>query len=259
MDAAAAAAAMPRPSPSSAGAGATADGVGDSGVFDLYGFELLVGPQDKAARYACAQYALRREAKWEPFVRSRSLPEPRSKLKRYVRKGVPPALRGWVWWHTSGAAAMRDEHEPGHFEAMVIDGEARPCVRQIELDLPRTFPRNTWVSTPEGARALRRVLVAYSAHDPSVGYCQGMNFLAALLLLAVEKDDERCFWLLAALIGRVLYPKTYAPNLDGCHVEMGVLGRLLRDKAPKLSRHMQVREGVWCVVRGVWCVVCVCW
>lgn len=84
------------------------------------------------------------------------------------------------------------------------------------------------------------MLVAYSAHDPGVGYCQGMNFLAALLLLAVEKDAERCFWLLAALIQRILYAKTYAPNLDGCHVEMGVLGKLLRDKAPKLARHLQV-------------------
>lgn len=105
---------------------------GDSGVFDLYGFELLVNQHDKAARYACAQYALRREAKWEPFVRAKALPEPR-KLKRFVRKGVPPALRDWVWWHTSGAAELRAAHEPGHFHAMVIDGEARPCVRQIEL------------------------------------------------------------------------------------------------------------------------------
>jgi hypothetical protein len=39
-------------------------------------------------------------------------------------------------------------------------------------DLPRTFPRNTWVPTPEGLAALRSVLVAYSAHNPDVGYCQ---------------------------------------------------------------------------------------
>jgi hypothetical protein len=50
------------------------------------------------------------------------------------------------------------------------------------------------VSAPEGVAALRKVLVAYAAHDPKVGYCQGMNFLAALLLLAVDKDEERCFW-----------------------------------------------------------------
>jgi len=50
-----------------------------------------------------------------------------------MTQGVPPALRGWVWWHTSGAAQCRARHEPGHFEAMMILGEQRPCVRQIEL------------------------------------------------------------------------------------------------------------------------------
>jgi len=58
---------------------------GDSGVFDLYGFELTVSVQEKSDRYTCAQYALKREAKWEPFVRSQSLPDGRT-LKRFVRK-----------------------------------------------------------------------------------------------------------------------------------------------------------------------------
>ncbi|GBF94787.1 hypothetical protein Rsub_07959 [Raphidocelis subcapitata] len=210
---------------------------GETGVFDLYGFELTVTPQDKADRYVCAQYAQRREAKWEPFVKAQALPDAR-RLKRFVRKGVPPVLRGWVWWHTSGAAAFRERYGHGHYASMVAAGEERPCVRQIDLDLPRTFPRNAWVSSPDGVAALRRVLLAYCAHNPGVGYCQGMNFLAALLLLAVEKDDERCFWLLVALLEGILYPKTYAPNLDGCHVEMRVLGQLLATKAPKLSRHL---------------------
>ncbi|KIZ01456.1 Growth hormone-regulated TBC protein 1 [Monoraphidium neglectum] len=211
---------------------------GETGIFDVYGFELTVSAAEKADRYACAEYALRREAKWEPFVKSQCLPEG-AKLKRYVRKGVPPVLRGWVWWHTSGAAAHRERGGATHFQRMVEAGERRPCLRQIELDLPRTFPRNTWVPTPEGLAALRSVLVAYSAHNPDVGYCQGMNFLAALLLVAVEKDAERCFWLLVALLEGILYPKTYAPQLDGCHVEMRVLAELLKAKAPKLHRHME--------------------
>lgn len=74
----------PDPPPQSA-APPAATMSGDTGVFDIYGFELTVGLQDKADRYACAQHALRREAKWEPYVRAQTLPE-RSKLKRYVRK-----------------------------------------------------------------------------------------------------------------------------------------------------------------------------
>lgn len=39
-------------------------------------------------------------------------------------------------------------------------------------------------ATYEGPRigALRRVLLAYAEHNPSVGYCQGLNFVAAMLV-----------------------------------------------------------------------------
>ena len=48
--------------------------------------------------------------------------------------------------------------------------------------------------------ALRRVLVAYSVHEPVVGYCQGMNYLAAMLLLCMRQCEEEAFWVLASLI-----------------------------------------------------------
>lgn len=37
---------------------------------------------------------------------------------------------------------------------------------------------------------------------------------------------------------QVLYPGTFAPNLDGCHVEMGCLGALLAAKQPRLAAHL---------------------
>ena len=49
-------------------------------------------------------------------------------------------------------------------------------------DLPRTFPNNAAVAA--ALPSLRRVLLAFAAHAPATGYCQSMNFVAALLLLA---------------------------------------------------------------------------
>ena len=34
----------------------------------------------------------------------------------------------------------------------------------------------------------RRVLLAYAVHDPAVGYCQSLNFVAAMLLLVVRGE-----------------------------------------------------------------------
>ena len=67
-------------------------------------------------------------------------------------------------------------------------------------DLPRTFPLNAWVGSPEGQDALRRVLLAFSVHKPDVGYSQSMNYVAAMLLLCLDLSEERAFWIMVALI-----------------------------------------------------------
>lgn len=33
-----------------------------------------------------------------------------------------------------------------------------------------------------------------------VGYCQGLNYLAGMLLLVLQKDEERAFWILVSLL-----------------------------------------------------------
>ncbi|KAF6248400.1 rab-GTPase-TBC domain-containing protein [Scenedesmus sp. NREL 46B-D3] len=185
---------------------------------DVYGFSLAgLTEQQLAARAACAAYEARRSAKWQPYADKGQLPGG-AVLKRFCRKGVPHQLRGWVWWQTSGAARAA---------AAAPSGPAR------------TFPRHPWLAQPEGQAALRCVLTAYAGHNQGVGYCQGMNFLAGLLLLAVDKDCTKTFWLLVVLLDKVLYPGTYARNLDGCHVEMGCLSQLLQQKQPTLAEHMQ--------------------
>lgn len=60
--------------------------------------------------------------------------------------------------------------------------------RQVDLDLPRTFPGNARVE--RCLPSLRRVLLAFAAHAPEVGYCQSMNFIAALLLVATVLADD---------------------------------------------------------------------
>jgi len=67
-------------------------------------------------------------------------------------------------------------------------------------DLPRTFPKSRVMSSEEGQAALGRVLLAFSVHKPSIGYCQSMNYIAALLLMVMQDDEEHAFWLLVSLI-----------------------------------------------------------
>ena len=45
---------------------------------------------------------------------------------------------------------------------------------------------------------MNRVLLAYSLHNPEIGYCQSMNFICAFLLLHME--ETAAFWTLCYII-----------------------------------------------------------
>ncbi|XP_043692414.1 TBC1 domain family member 2A-like [Telopea speciosissima] len=160
-------------------------------------------------------------------------------LKKLIRKGIPPVLRPKVWFSVSGAAKKRSTVPESYYEDLTnaVDGKVTPATRQIDQDLPRTFPGHPWLDTPEGHAALRRVLVGYSFRDSCVGYCQGLNYVAALLLL-VMKTEEDAFWTLAVLLENVLVNDCYTDNLSGCHVEQRVFKDLLAKKCPRIAAHL---------------------
>ncbi|MQM02785.1 hypothetical protein Taro_035558 [Colocasia esculenta] len=104
-------------------------------------------------------------------------------------------------------------------------------------DLPRTFPGHPWLNSSEGQASLRRVLVVYSFRDSDVGYCQGLNYVAALLLLVMRKEED-AFWMLAVLLENVLVNDCYTDTLSGCHVEQRVFKDLLTKKCPRIASHL---------------------
>ena len=53
---------------------------------------------------------------------------------------------------------------------------------QIALDVPRTFPAHALLRSEAGRDQLTRVLTAVAHARPDVGYCQGMSYVAAVLL-----------------------------------------------------------------------------
>lgn len=76
--------------------------------------------------------------------------------------------------------------------------------RQISVDIPRTFSDQQFpelrVPCTSGLNPLYNVLVAYSKHLPEVGYCQGMNYLCALILIGVDFDENTAFTILDRLM-----------------------------------------------------------
>ncbi|KAL4858479.1 TBC1 domain family member 2A [Chlorella vulgaris] len=110
---------------------------------------------------------------------------------------------------------------------------------QIDKDLHRTFPNHP-VMDAGGRAALRRILCAYSRRNATVGYCQGLNFLAATFLLLLP--EEQAFWCLAAMVERVLGSSYFDERMAAPQVDVLVFGHLLQGRFPTLWRHLQELE-----------------
>ena len=68
---------------------------------------------------------------------------------------------------------------------------------------------------------LRRVLVAFSWYDQQVGYCQGLNRLAAIALLFLKEEDA--FWCLVAIVQHLLPPDYYSRTLLGSQTDQACI------------------------------------
>ncbi|GFR45598.1 hypothetical protein Agub_g6994 [Astrephomene gubernaculifera] len=128
-----------------------------------------------------------------------------------------------------------------------LDPSVDACIMR---DLNRTFPTHIFFMERQGPgqRALYTVLRAYALYDTSVGYVQGMGFIAAVLLLYL--DAEEAFWTLVAIMQGPLgvaggegLKRLYLPGMPGLQCCLYQFKYLLHDAAPRLAARME-REGV---------------
>eukprot|EP01101_Sappina_pedata_P008166 TRINITY_DN4481_c0_g1_i1.p1 TRINITY_DN4481_c0_g1~~TRINITY_DN4481_c0_g1_i1.p1 ORF type:complete len:753 (+),score=220.73 TRINITY_DN4481_c0_g1_i1:223-2481(+) len=103
----------------------------------------------------------------------------------------------------------------------------------IEKDLERTFPDHSYFSGKQGRDALRRVLIAYSRRNPSIGYCQSMNFLAGFLLLVMNSDEEKAFHVLCYVIEDILW-EYFGKSMFGVNVDQRIFESDLKRTDPEL-------------------------
>uniref|UniRef100_A0A8D2ZZK6 TBC1 domain family member 30 n=1 Tax=Scophthalmus maximus TaxID=52904 RepID=A0A8D2ZZK6_SCOMX len=110
---------------------------------------------------------------------------------------------------------------------------------QIVKDLHRTGCSSYCGQEGEQDRVvLKRVLLAYARWNKAVGYCQGFNVLAALILEVTEGDESDALKVMIYLIDKVLPESYFANNLRALSVDMAVFRDLLRLKLPRLSQHL---------------------
>lgn len=110
--------------------------------------------------------------------------------------------------------------------------EIRDC---INIDLPRTFPDNIHFEYQQSR--LYNILIAYAHHNCDVGYCQGLNYIAGLLLLATN-DEEISFWLLKHIVENII-PQYHTKNMSNLLLDLDVFKELTLRRLPLVHKHIE--------------------
>ena len=160
-------------------------------------------------------------------------------VQRRVRKGIPDSLRGYAWQVMSGGRELRVRN-PGIYTQLVFFENSASDRDNIMKDVCRTFPHHVFYSQRHGPGqlSLYNVLKAYSIYDRTVGYVQGMGFVAGTLLLYMCEEDA--FWVLVALLkGAIHEPMEglYGPGLPLVKRCLFQFERLMSEHLPRLSAH----------------------
>ncbi|XP_028091869.1 ecotropic viral integration site 5 protein homolog isoform X1 [Camellia sinensis] len=194
----------------------------------------------------------------------------KQELEFLVHGGVPRELRGEVWQAFVGVRTCRVE---GYYQNLLAAendsndmreddkscnsnkgpngervGVPQKLRRQIEKDLPRTFPGHPALDE-DGKNSLRRLLLAYARHNPSVGYCQAMNFFAGLLLLMMP--EENAFWTLVGVLDDY-FDGYYSEEMIESQVDQLVFEELMRERFPKLVKHLDYLGVQVAWISGPW-------
>ncbi|KAJ3318144.1 hypothetical protein HDU76_000923, partial [Blyttiomyces sp. JEL0837] len=187
---------------------------------------------------------------WNSLIetKSQSLEKIPHLLKVKIRNGVPPHLRPRIW------QLMASAH-PENLDTVYNNllKEESPSDRIIKRDIPRTFPKLDMFKDEggPGQTSLYNLLKTYSIYDSECGYCQGLSFVVAPLLLQNMSEVE-AFALLVRLmedvpssasISRYALRSLFTPQMPGLHLILYQHSELVRLYLPELYSHL-VQHGV---------------
>ncbi|KAJ8253388.1 hypothetical protein GJAV_G00212370 [Gymnothorax javanicus] len=170
----------------------------------------------------------------------------RDELQNALYQGVPKARRGEAWQLVAQQHRQRQRipcrPQPPDTPYQDLLKQLTAQQHAILVDLGRTFPTHPYFSAQLGAGqlSLYNLLKAYSLLDTEVGYCQGISFIAGILLL--HMNEELAFDMLLFLMYDLGIRRQYRPDMVSLQIQMYQLSRLLHDYHRELYAHLEELE-----------------
>ncbi|EAN30997.2 Rab-GTPase-TBC domain protein [Theileria parva strain Muguga] len=157
---------------------------------------------------------------------------------RRTNRGIPQRYR-WESWkvalnynhYLSIVGDLYESYSTKHNEYSSI----------INIDVPRTFPELK-VFNKDSQNQLHRILSAYGNYQPEIGYCQGMNFVAGLLLLVSGFNEKEAFVAFVGLMNEFKLLEFYKPSFPMIKLYIAGFENLLKKLSPDLHNHLKKED-----------------
>ena len=181
----------------------------------------------------------RHEAKWLGMLNNwgfTTMLRPRA-LKRRVRRGIPPSIRPLAWQRFAMTQDLKKAlPDPRKVDTSIL---TKQVLDDIEKDIDRTYPEHDLFSDDSDGRGqiyLRSMLVWYASTDTEVGYCQGMSFIAGLILTYCTAEEG--FYIFKHCMDTMQLRNIYKPGLVDLQRRLYVLTQLGWDHIEELWDHL---------------------
>ncbi|XP_050442635.1 rab GTPase-activating protein 1-like isoform X2 [Adelges cooleyi] len=158
---------------------------------------------------------------------------PARQLAELVKEGIPEALRGEVWLRLA-----KGDLDPKLMDTYrILLTKECDCGGTIQRDIHRTFPAHDFFKETGGIGQdnLFHLTKAYAVYDTEVGYCQGLTFLVATLLL--HMPEEQAFCVLLKLMYDYGLREFYKDGFETVYLKLYQLNKIMEEQIPQLYNH----------------------
>ncbi|CAG9333224.1 unnamed protein product [Blepharisma stoltei] len=167
----------------------------------------------------------------------------RYELKCNLSRGIPECIRGDVWAFLSKANKYIERSDQFTYFRLFSQDNLE-IELQIRKDIHRTFPEHEMFAFEDGygQQGLLNILKAYSQFDSEIGYCQGMGFIAGILLMYMH-SEELAFWGFVGLMDKKNWRRIYEIHTPGLLELIKKLSSRIQTELPMIFKHFH-NEGV---------------
>ena len=141
----------------------------------------------------------------------------------------------------SKALTMAKNHDENLFYKLV-ETENEEVEKRINVDLNRTIMvsdnQRTTDKITSKKQKLYNILKAYAIYDSQVEYCQGTNYIVALLLGSIN-SERACFWTFVQIMNDKNWRDLFIDDTPKLIRFLGVLEITIKKKLPEFYSHLE--------------------